>query len=140
MHQALRVTAEAYRASEHDWPQAVAGGIRALVDYLCSEPAHAHLTLVDTFAASPEAIATRESSIAAFRAYLAPGFDCADDELPPIVAEAIVGGIWQVLHHYIERDRTEELCDAAPQLVYFALTPFLGAEEAASIALAGVRV
>jgi AcrR family transcriptional regulator len=137
MHQALQVTIEAYRAREDDWPQAVAGGLHALVRYLASEPAHAHLTLVDTFAASPQAIATRESAMVAFRAYLGPGFRRAP-ELPPLIAEAVVGGIWQVLHHYIERDCVEELPGVAPQLTYFALAPFLGAERAASAALAGV--
>jgi AcrR family transcriptional regulator len=138
MHQALLVTLEAYRAAQEDWPRAVADGLQALVDYLASEPAHARLTLVDTFAASPRALSTREAAMAGFRSYLAPGFTRAP-ELHPLIAEALVGGIWQVLHHYIERDRVEELPGVAPQLTYFALTPFLGTERAASVALAGVR-
>ncbi|HEX4189084.1 MAG TPA: TetR/AcrR family transcriptional regulator [Solirubrobacteraceae bacterium] len=48
MHQALRVTDEAYTAHAKDWPLAVAAGLRALIGYLSSEPAHAHLTVVDT--------------------------------------------------------------------------------------------
>ena len=73
MHQALRVTLAAYRGREEDWPGAVRAGIAALLEYLASEPEHAHLTLVDTFAASPEALAIRERAMEGFRAYLRPG-------------------------------------------------------------------
>jgi AcrR family transcriptional regulator len=77
MHQALGVTAQAYGAHGEDWPLAVAAGISALLGYLASEPAHAHLVVVDTFAASPDAIAIREDANAAFCSYLAPGFERA---------------------------------------------------------------
>jgi AcrR family transcriptional regulator len=135
LHQALRITAEAYQAHEADWPRAVDAGLRALIDYLVSEPAHTHLILVDTFAASPEAIEIRDSTIQAFAAYLGPGYELArGSEVPAIAAEAIAGGIWQVLHHYVEHDCITELRDTAAQLVYFALTPFLGPAEAAEVA------
>jgi AcrR family transcriptional regulator len=136
MHQALRITAEAYAAHEADWPRAVDAGVHALIDYLVSEPAHAHLSLVDTFAANPEAIEIRNSTIQAFAAYLGPGYELARGsiEVPAVAGEAVAGGIWQVLHHYIESDGIAELRGTAPQMVYFALAPFLGALEAAEVA------
>jgi AcrR family transcriptional regulator len=136
MHQALLVTAEAYDAHESDWPRAVAGALRALIDYLSSEPAHAHLSLVDTFAASPEAIEIRDRALRAFTARLGAGHGLADDDTasPAIAAEATAGGIWQILHHYTENDRVAELPDAAPQIIYMALTPFIGPERAAQAA------
>ncbi len=142
LHQALRVTAEAYGAYAEDWPRAVAAGIGALLGYLASEPAHAHLAIVDTFAASPETIATRESALAAFCSYLAPGF--GREGLPPelsgeLAAEGVVGGIWQVLHDYIERGGASALPAAAPQLAYFALAPFIGAQQAAAAAPVAAR-
>jgi AcrR family transcriptional regulator len=136
MHQALQVAVAAYEAEGSDWPRAVAAGLRALVDYLASEPAHAHLTLVDTFAASPEAIEIRNSSVHAFASYLQPGRELAGAGVPAIAAEATAGGIWQVLHHYIENECVEELPEAAPQLTYIALTPFIGGQAAAAIARA----
>ncbi|HEX9482735.1 MAG TPA: TetR/AcrR family transcriptional regulator [Solirubrobacteraceae bacterium] len=146
MHQALGVTAEAYGAHPEDWPRAVAAGLGALLGYLASEPAHAHLTVVDTFAASPETIAIREDANAAFSSYLAPGFKLAAARgggptaagEPPgeLAAEAVVGGIWQVLHDYVARGAAAALPGAAPQLSYFALAPFIGAEDAAAAALA----
>ncbi|HEY3960091.1 MAG TPA: TetR/AcrR family transcriptional regulator [Solirubrobacteraceae bacterium] len=133
LHQALLVTVEAYEAHKDNWPHAVAAGLRALIDYLSGEPAHAHLTLVDTFGASPEAIEIRDAALHGFATYLNPGYELAPAgvHVPKITAEAIAGGIWQVLHHYIEDDRISELPDATPQIVYMALTPFLGPKEAA---------
>jgi AcrR family transcriptional regulator len=136
LHQALRTTVEAYDAQLADWPDGVAAGINALMDFVCSEPSHAHLTLVDTFGASPQAIEIRRSALESFTAYLAPGFEHAPDgaEVPEIAAEAVAGGIWQVLHHYIEHKRLHELCDASPQLIYLTLNPFIGPERAAETA------
>jgi AcrR family transcriptional regulator len=141
MHQALGVALSAYETHGDDWPRAVAAGIAALLEYLASEPAHAHLTLVDTFAANPEAIRIRQDGMASFRAYLMPGFALAGAERSragsEVIAEAVAGGIWQVLHHYIDKDSAAALPGAAPQLAYFALAPFLGAEQAAAVALEG---
>jgi AcrR family transcriptional regulator len=136
LHQALRVTAEAYDTRGVDWHEGIAAGIDALTEFVCSEPAHAHLTLVDTFGASPAAIEIRESALSAFTGYLRPGFEQAPAhvEVPEIAAEAVAGGIWQILHHYIEHERMHELCDAAPQLVYLTLNPFTGPERAAETA------
>ncbi len=138
LHQALLVTVQAYEENEDDWPRGVAAGLRALLGYLASEPAHSHLILVDTFAASPEAIEIRDTSIHAFAAYLQPGYHYASKDgvgaVPGVAPEAIAGGIWQVLNFYIEDGRTDELPDVAPQLIYAALTPFLGPQDAAKVA------
>ncbi|HWX95537.1 MAG TPA: TetR/AcrR family transcriptional regulator [Solirubrobacteraceae bacterium] len=135
LHQALHVTIDAYAMHEDDWPRAIAAGLRALIGYLSSEPAHAHLSVVDTFAASPEALDIREAALRAFAAYLRRGHQLAGD-VPRVAAEAIAGGIWQVLHRYIAEDRIAELPAASAQIVYFALTPFVGPQKAAETALA----
>jgi len=139
MHQALRVTAAAYEERAEDWPAAVRAGIAALLEYLASEPEHAHLTLVDTFAASPDALAIREQAMEAFRVRLRPGGELLRDRgangEEEVLAEAVTGGIWQVLHGYIERGATWALPSAGPQLTYFALTPFVGAARARKAAL-----
>jgi len=136
LHQALRITVEAYEAQDGDWPMAVAAGVRALLDYLASEPAHAHLTVVDTFAASPLAIEIRDTGLHAFAAYLQPGYHYAPAtrQPPGIAPEAIAGGIWQVLHNHIERERIEDIPRLAPALVFVALAPFIGPKDAARVA------
>jgi AcrR family transcriptional regulator len=135
LHEALRITVEAYETQGEDWPMGVAAGIRALLDYLASEPAHAHLTVVDTFAASPLAIEIRDTGMHAFAAYLQPGYHYASSRsVPGIAPEAIAGGIWQVLHNHIEHEHGQDIAGLAPQLVYVALAPFLGGKEAGRIA------
>jgi hypothetical protein len=71
-----------------------------------------------------------------FASYLGPGYALggASGEVPAIAAEAVAGGIWQVLHHYIENDSLGGLTGTGPQLTYFALTPFLGPARAADVA------
>ncbi len=135
LHQALGIAVQAYEAQGEDWPMGVAAGIRALLDYLASEPAHAHLTVVDTFAASPLAIEIRDTGLHAFAAYLQPGYHYASSHsVPGIAPEAIAGGIWQVLHNHIEHERVQDIAGLAPQLVYVALAPFIGGKEAGRIA------
>jgi AcrR family transcriptional regulator len=137
MHQALAVAVEAYQAEQEDWPRAARAGICALLEYLASEPAHAHLSVVDTFAACPEALEIRDATLEAFSAYFGPAYELTRGqiEVPAIAAEAIAGGIWQVLHHYVENDCITELPAAGTQLTYFALTPFFGPERAAAYAV-----
>jgi AcrR family transcriptional regulator len=135
LHQALGIAVQAYEAQGEDWPMGVAAGIRALLEYLASEPAHAHLTVVDTFAASPLATEIRDTGLHAFAAYLQPGYHYASSHsVPGIAPEAIAGGIWQVLHNHIEHERVEDITGLAPQLVYVALAPFIGGKEAGRVA------
>jgi len=137
MHQALTVAVDAYQAQLPDWPRAAHAGLRALLEYLASEPAHAHLSVVDTFAACPQALEIRNATLTAFGAYFGPGYELASGhvEVPAIAAEAIAGGVWQVMHHYVENDCIAELPGASAQLTYFALTPFLGPVAAAGYAV-----
>jgi AcrR family transcriptional regulator len=136
MHQALRVADEAFTAQMPDWPRAISAGLGALIDYLVSEPAHAHLSIVDTFGASPETFEVRDQTLRAFAGYFDRGYELAPAgrPVPAITAEAVVGGCWQVLHHYIDSGRLAELPQAAPQLSYLMLAPFIGAEPAAAAA------
>jgi AcrR family transcriptional regulator len=138
MHQAFLIAVEAYELhKQEDWARGIAEGIRALVAYLCSEPAHAHLSFVDTFAASPETLEIRDEILRGFAVYFGPGErpPSQDIDVPAIAAEAVVGGVWQILHYYIENKRFSELLDATPQLTYLLLTPFLGPKAAAKAAL-----
>ena len=135
LHLALQVTTDAFADTGREWADGVAAGMNALLQYVCSEPEHAHLTLVDTFGASPRAIEIRDGALASFTEFLRPGYELAPAgvEVPEVAAEAVAGGVWQIMHHYIEQQRLDELCDAAPQLVYLTLSPFLGPERAADV-------
>jgi AcrR family transcriptional regulator len=138
MEQAFGRGVGAYEQLMPDWPRAIAAGMRGVVDFVVSEPAHAHLTFVDAFGASPETIAVRDEILRGFASYVGQGFERAPEgvRVPAVSAEAVVGGCWQVLYHYIDDDRVNELPAATPQLVYMLLCPFLGAKEAGRVAVA----
>jgi AcrR family transcriptional regulator len=138
LHQARRVFVDAYERRRGDWPRAIAAGMGALLEYLASEPDHAKLSLVQMYAAGPQAIAVRDTSMRAFSSYLQSGPEPAGalSQEPAVIAEAIVGGIWQVLYDYIEQDSAAALPGAGPQLTCFALAPYLGAARAAAAARA----
>jgi AcrR family transcriptional regulator len=137
MQLALGGGVRAWEEHMPDWPRAIDAGVRGVVAYVVSEPAYAHLTIVDAFGASPETVAVRDELLRAFATYFEPGYDYAPKgvKVPAIAAEAAVGGCWQVIHHYVDNDRFEELAEAAPQLTFMLLAPFLGAERAAETAL-----
>ncbi len=137
MRQAQLVIADAVADHAGDWTEAVPIGLRALIDFVVSEPAHAHLNLIDTFVASPESIEIRALSLQGFADFLRPGYELAEKdgvEVPEIAAEATVGGIWEIFRQYVNQGRIAELPDAGPQLIYIALTPFIGAQRAAETA------
>jgi hypothetical protein len=50
--------------------------------------------------------------------------------LPELVSESVVGAIYEILYTRIRASRTEELPDLLPDLMYIALVPYLGPEEA----------
>jgi AcrR family transcriptional regulator len=137
MHQAVGIGVAAFESAMPDWPRAVAAGLRALIAFLVSEPAHAHLSIVDAFGASPETVKIRNETMTVAAAYFRRGYELArgDADVPTIAADAGVGGAWQVLHHEIENDRIAELPDRTPQLIYLLLTPFIGPGRAAKVAL-----
>jgi hypothetical protein len=50
---------------------------------------------------------------------------------PPVVREAVVGGIFELMHDYILHGRTERLPELADHVMYIVITPFAGSEIAA---------
>jgi AcrR family transcriptional regulator len=138
LHQAFQIAVGAYEQHKQgDWPRGISEGLRALILYLQSEPAHAHLSIVDTFAVSPDTLAIRDEVLQGFSYYFRPPErPPAKDgiEVPDVAAEAVVGGVWQVLHHYVAHGAFAELVQATPQLNYLLLSPFLGPKKAAKAA------
>lgn len=142
MHQAFATAMASYeKHRELAWPVAVAEGLRVLIDFLVAEPAHARLSIVDTFAASPETLQIRDGLLRGFAHYLSekerPAIEGID--VPAIAPEAVVGGVWQVIHYYIERGHLNALPSAVPEITYLTLTPFLGPSDAAEVAEVALR-
>ena len=52
------------------------------------------------------------------------------DDLPETLEETIIGGIFWVIYQRIVLGETEQIEALLPDLVDFALTPYIGAESA----------
>ena len=107
--------------------------LNAVMDYFCEDPAFADMCIVEALAAGPVAIERRDNSLRA----LAMLIDEAAKELPKrtlppaITAQALVGGIYEVMYSRILRGELEELPGLVPDMVYAILLPYVGRDEAA---------
>lgn len=123
-------------AAEPDWPHQVVAALRATLEFFAAEPDLARLCLVESVSATPTiAIRFREAVLACVPA-LAIGRDLAPDggSLPPSTEDSILGGTISLAARSIGAGRVARLPDLLPDLVDFALSPYLGAERATRIA------
>jgi AcrR family transcriptional regulator len=94
-------------------------GVRALVQFLASEPEFARMCVVEVLAAGQRAIARRNEAMRMFTEIIEDNIH----ELVPgcrraaLTAEAIVGGIHEVVFSRILTGRIDELPDLADDLV-----------------------
>lgn len=125
-------------ATQSDWRLGIRAGLSALLDFLASEPAFAHLALVDTLTATRRAAEHAADGVAAYAEMLIPGAEEATDlVLPPAATiEAIAGGLCELCLTYALLGRIERLSEFLPHATYFALAPFIGSEQAGQVAVA----
>ncbi len=116
-----------------DWPAAVRAAFEAMFAFFAAEPDYARMAMVEVFAAGADAAALRARMIGALHGFLEPGFERAPDQ-PPVIAEAIGGATNHLAYEQIRRGGAELVPAQAPLATYLTLAPFLGAEEAASVA------
>jgi AcrR family transcriptional regulator len=123
---------------QSSWIGAVRAGATALLEFLASEPSYAHLACVDVMVAYPHMAGRVHEANATYAELLdlRVGADAPSLPSAPVVGEAIVGGVFELLHDYILRDQTRRLPELTEHIMYIALTPFMGS-EAAWTAVAG---
>ncbi len=129
--EALRRIVEA--ASEvESWQSRVRAGVAAFLGYVASDPALARTCLVESLSAGPEALERYEESLQAFLPLFRIGRKVSPhgDELPPTLEEAIAGGIFWIIYQRIILGETEQIEQLTPELIEFALTPYVGADAA----------
>jgi AcrR family transcriptional regulator len=133
----LAIVERAY-AAQSDWRLGVREGISALLDFLASEPAFAHLALVDALTATRHTAERATDGVAAYAELLIPGTEQATDLAlsPAVTIEAIAGGLFELCLTYALLGRTESLPELLPRATYFALAPFIGPEQAGLVATA----
>jgi AcrR family transcriptional regulator len=127
----LAAAAPVYFTAE-DWASGVHRMIAGLCSHLAHDPIFAGLAFLEVFSPGSEAVQWRSDMIAKLAAKLRWG-------VPPtrrpseFAAEASIGAMWGVIHHFVAAGRTAQLPTAAPALSYLALAPALGGSAAIDV-------
>jgi AcrR family transcriptional regulator len=114
------------------WPARVNAGLAAFLRYVASEPALARTCMVEALSAGPASVRRYEESMLSFVPLFRIGRTVSrhGDQLPDTLEEAIIGGIFSVIYQRVVHGETERIEELLPELVEFALTPYLGPESA----------
>jgi AcrR family transcriptional regulator len=114
------------------WPERVEAGLAAFLQYVASEPALARTCMVEALSAGPASVERYEQSLQAFVPLFRIGRTVSPhgDKLPGTLEETIIGGIFWIIYQRIILGETERIERLLPELVEFALTPYLGPESA----------
>lgn len=123
---------------EDEWPRAIRAGLAAMLEFLAAEPNLARLSMVESLVAGPVVVERYDAAIQGLLPYLEAGREGASKEvlaqLSPTTEEALVGGMISLISRRIIAGKASELEELLPDLVEFALAPYIGAEEATKIA------
>jgi AcrR family transcriptional regulator len=122
-----------------EWSPRVREGIGALLNFLAKDPALASISLVEGLRAGRGVYDRYQAAVESFVPYLRQGAPRAPDgdPVPPTMDEAVVGGIASLLGRRVLAGEAEQIDQLLPDVLEFALTPYLGAAEARRIISAG---
>lgn len=122
------------------WPERVRAGLAAFLGYVVEEPALARTCMVEALSAGPAAVRYYEESQQAFVSLFQLGRDVSPHgaELPETLEEAIIGGVFWILYQRLTISQPGAISELLPELVEFALSPYLGAEAAREVATADI--
>jgi AcrR family transcriptional regulator len=130
----LGVELDAAWQAEQSWPAKVRAAIAAALAFAAEQPAAARLLAVEVQAGPPEARAAQVESVDRLAAKLREGRRLCPEAagLNPSTEPVVVGGIVALIgNRLVDGQPLEGL---GPQLVEFALAPYLGAGRARRLA------
>lgn len=127
---------EACRDSE-GWPRGAAAAIGVAFRFAADEPAAANALTNEALASGSAGIARHRRLLAYLSERLSVGRDYrhAEHELPALTEQALAAGLAGLVAERLSRGRANELPKLAPDAIQFALTPYLGVDEARWIAM-----
>jgi AcrR family transcriptional regulator len=122
-------------ADQPDFPRQVIAALRAALEFFAEEPDLARLCLLEPVGATPKtAIRFREAVLACVPA-LARGRELADGRtLPASTEDSLLGGMISLATRSMLAGETGRLPELLPDLVEFALSPYMGPERAGEFA------
>jgi AcrR family transcriptional regulator len=121
----------AYNASK-TFDEGIVACLAAFLEFVASEPQYADMCIVEALAAGPAAIERRNAVMRAFGQLLNAGAETVPGGIrpPELVAETIVGGIYEIVYSRVLQGRTSELPTLLPDLAYSIMVPYLGHDAA----------
>ncbi len=127
--------ASACEGAGGDWAGRVLAALAALLDHFAGDPARTQLVLVEGLRAGRGVYDLYQQAVQAYVPLFRQGAPApAGSEPPPLATdEAVVGGVAALLVRRVLAGETERLPEFLPEFAEFALTPYLGAEEARRI-------
>ena len=123
--------------SAGDWASGVHRMVVGLCRLLARDPTFADLAFLEVFSPCPEAIRWRSQMIAKLAERLRRDAPLAHKPSQS-AAEASIGALWGVIHHFVANGRGTQLPIAAPVLSYLALAPALGGAAAVEVILSEI--
>jgi AcrR family transcriptional regulator len=110
--------------TQSEWQPAVEAGLRGFLEYLAEEPLFARLAFFELPTVGTSTLDNIEGTVWRFGAFLEPQALPPDlTPLPPVIVEAIGGGIWAVIQYEIAAGRGESLPLLAEQIADIAFVP-----------------
>jgi AcrR family transcriptional regulator len=106
--------------------------LAAFLGFVASEPRFADMCIVEVLAAGPQAVERRNGVMRVFAEMVtaAAAEDITELTPPPLTAETIVGGIYEVVYSRVIQGQTAMLLSLLPDLSYSLMLPFIGPDEA----------
>ena len=133
----FQIRVEEACAEQPDWPTRIAAAIRVGIRFAAADPDAANLLTNEALASGADGIARHRRLLAYVAGGLAFGREeCPGDDLPQLTEQALAGGLVGLVAERLDRGAAAELPALAAEAIQFALTPYLGREEAKRIASA----
>ncbi len=114
--------------AHEEWPARVVAGITAAVDFVSSEPVAARALAIDARSEEPDGAAYHQA-IDRFAHLLGAGAP-RPERLPASTDRSVVSVIASVISCHIRTGTTRVLSAGDPNLIFLALLPYMGFDEA----------
>lgn len=110
-----------------DWPHKVSAGIAVVLRFFSSDPDLARLAVVESVTATTVIAARYREAVLGFAVLLEPGRDEREhpEPLPASTEDTVVGSIAADISRQVSAGESDGLGRMLPDLVGFALTPYL---------------
>jgi AcrR family transcriptional regulator len=127
------------RTEGGEWASRLREAVHSLLSTFAANPALASIFLVEGLRVGPDVYDRFQKAVESFVEALRRGAPHGPDgnEVPEATDEAVVGGIASMLGRRVLAGESERIGELYPEVLEFALTPYLGATEARRIVSGG---